>query len=428
MNYILINKQIKKNKKKKNWESLISTYIWIAFLMISPLTSPYFMIISFGIQLYRLLRYSLNIALLDIVFTMPFVSVYKAPNGDILLVYYVLLFNIIFLIKKKVLIYNSTLIIMFTSFIYFISRIGEKYTTPIFICGGMLFLYLTLTNKFNLKFEKMMKLFCLSTVISSIYALITINIFNISYTNIDLKGRFSGVFIDPNYYSIFLILSLIGLIDLKSSNKIRNIEFYLEFVSLTFFGALTGSKSFLLLFLLVILFQVAELISKRKFFQIFFWMVSICFLVIYIEQKNISVFDLVLKRLNSAKNVNELTTGRFNIWVRYIDYIFSDLKVIIFGEGLDKILNKGTHNIILEIIYNCGIVGLFFLILFFKSLFSNSKKYYLQHKKISILCYFPIFSLLVSYFFLQGIATLEFYLLVFISFVCFYLGAKNLKN
>ncbi len=426
MNYILLNKQIKNYKNNKEWELLLSTYVWIIILMLGPIVSPYFMLVSFTIQIYRLLRYNLNNALMDIVFTMPFLSMYKAPNGDILLVYYILVFNIVFLLKRHSFRYNSSLVIMYISFLYFILRIGDKYTTPIFICGGMFFLYLTLTNHFNFKFEKILKLFCLSTVISSSYALITIKFFNISYTNINLKGRFAGVFIDPNYYSIFLLLSLISLIVLKSDNKIQSVFFYLEFISLALFGALTGSKSFFLFFLLIIFYQIMELINKRKFFKIFFLILFLFFSLTYIERENIGIFELVLKRLNTVKDVNSLTTGRLNIWTNYIKYIFSDIKVILFGKGLDNLLlGRSTHNIILETIYNCGIIGLFLIIMFFISILFNLKRYYIRYKKISILSYFPIYSVLTLYLFLQGIATVEFYLLMFISFICFCLFPKK---
>ena len=93
--------------------------------------------------------------------------------------------------------------------------------------------------------------------------------------------------------------------------------------------------------------------------------------------------------------------------------------LFLFGEGLDApILGSGTHNIFLEAIYNIGIVGLFLMMMLLLLIYRTIKQDFPKSKQ-SILRFLPIIAMFLIYFFLQGITTIIFYMMLFIMFTCY---------
>ena len=167
--------------------------------------------------------------------------------------------------------------------------------------------------------------------------------------------RFAGLYEDPNYYTVGLILSLSLLLLLYARGRI-GYGFYVFFIAFSYFGFETGSKSFLFLYALL----------------------CICLLVIWYEQKRyrmigaafaaffgvalftFSGFLYSIERVLGRLFIGDITTGRTEIWGGYLQEFLSDPLGLLFGHGMSAPpLNGGQvpHSTYLDCLYYLGIVG-----------------------------------------------------------------------
>jgi hypothetical protein len=158
---------IKQEDKPYRWLSLALLTVAI---MVTPFTSSYLIFIPFVIQLYRLFKYDVSSTCVDIALIMSFSSIYRAPGGDSLLDYFVLIMDLMVLFKKRTFKCYSVLCLLMIVSIYFGLHTGSKYTYLIFISGGLLFLYLMLCNQMLMRKVQIIGSFILGTLLSSVYA------------------------------------------------------------------------------------------------------------------------------------------------------------------------------------------------------------------------------------------------------------------
>lgn len=212
------------------------------------------------------------------------------------------------------------------------------------------------------------ELFVLNVAVSSIYALLVRNspaITNIIGTEVaayfgSSLTRFQGLFRDPNYYMSLVIMSIVLLTLLNFKKYISKYLFLLGVGCMFLFGALTYSKTFLLLLCLYWLLCLIYLIRGKHYILAITFIAGTAFLAILLSN---TLFATTLYRITSASSVSELTTGRSALFGTYFREILSSARVMLFGAGMSAaILEKGTHNLFLEIQYYIGLIG---LILFF---------------------------------------------------------------
>lgn len=403
----------------------------LGILLVYPFISPYFVFIPFLILIYRAIRYNLLIKCIDLVFFLPFMELFKTPSGDSLIVYYILMIDIIQLVKQKEYVVNSILFTLCLIVFYFIFRVGTKYTTLLFIGGGLLFLYLVFCCKNAIKDVKILYSFIAGVIISSLYALILINIFSIeSLFEIDFyeSERFNGFLSDPNYYSTLLILALVGLLCLRNCNCITTLLFYILFAFIVYLGVLTISKSFFITLLFIIVYQLICIFIDGKVLKGSTLTVLLCVCVYLIFYGKISFFDDVIQRISDAATVDELTTGRTFLWGEYLAYINGNPTIFLFGNNLDcELLSLGTHNIFIEMWYSVGVVGLILMLLFLILLLNNVNHNIIKQNKLPIR-FLPLISIALLYFFLQGFTQILFYVSIFISYMCYAICLNSLEN
>ena len=132
-------------------------------------------------------------------------------------------------------------------------------------------------------------------------------------------------------------------------------------ICLTFFGFLTYSKSFLLIFVVLFLLFILDN-QKNKFNKIIF-LIGIALIFLYSTFNDI--IQVFILRFSNISNLNELTTGRDYLWNSYWNIISqSSLPSILFGHEIIKGM-KAAHNTYIEILFRFGVVGClvdFFLI------------------------------------------------------------------
>ncbi len=223
--------------------------------------------------------------------------------------------------------------------------------------------------------------------------------------------RNSGFLGDPNYCSVLIIITL-SLLCVLYYNKDMGVEFWIFFVALLSFGFFTYSKSFFLCAVVLVLFLIFFVLFPKYKYLATVALVALAVLAVLVLSRKIEVFNLILDRFDSS---SDATTGRMELNREYLDYIFSDFKVALFGEGItvDRILTakNNVHNIFIELLFKLGIFGTLLYCITLYCAFKADKK---AIKKRKFINYVPSMFILVMYFFLAGITdfALPFYLIM----------------
>lgn len=223
-----------------------------------------------------------------------------------------------------------------------------------------------------------------------------INIFEMNIGGLDVY-RFTGLESDPNFYATQLI-TLIAITLKKLSNK----KDYIVFVLLLIIGILTLSKTFILLLALLLLLGVITSTKDIKFKNIVYIFIAGMIIVIACPQ----IAEVYNTRLTSYDNINDFTTGRYDLWKEYAKEIITNFRTLLIGNGVnasylyisDLKMNKGAHNSYLYIIYEMGIIGALFYILFFRELYKYLKKKLQIDNRIKFVNFLPLIILLCASF------------------------------
>ena len=229
--------------------------------------------------------------------------------------------------------------------------------------------------------------------------------------------RFSGIYNDPNYFSVSIIQGIIVVFSSFINRNIKNRTLFgVIFLLLLFCGSLTISKSFYLLALFVIVMIMLSSDFNRNFVPI------ICGIFLIMLVIHINPFGL-LNNIFARFDTYDITTGRADIWKVYIAYIFSSVKTFLIGVGIDASYllasNHVAHNIYIEVLYHIGIIG---FILYFATFAIITNLSDIKIKRC-MLNYIGYICLMIQFFFLNGLTTFDmpFYLMIcYIVFNCDY--------
>ena len=228
--------------------------------------------------------------------------------------------------------------------------------------------------------------------------------------------RFSGLYNDPNYFSVPVILCLmLGMISLMNPKQKNKIIWSLLSLVMLLFGCLTLSKSFYLTALFVLLMIVCFSNIKHRVLTILLMLFGIGILIL------INPFNVIENIFFRFEN-SDLTTGRTEIWGDYIEKIKSSTFSFLFGNGIGSpYVNRPAHNTYIETVYYIGIIGtlLYLTILIYITVCNR------RFLKRGIVNYLGFGALTVLYVFLCGLTAYEF---PFYLMVCYILFNCNLKE
>ena len=186
------------------------------------------------------------------------------------------------------------------------------------------------------------------------------------YQNNQLFTRFSGLDIDPNYFS-FQVLFAIALLLITSHHKSRNLKENTLILILVFMGINTLSKMFLLLLLSIIMFTFI-IYAKDKLTSAIKYIMAVA--VVLLAAMPLGLFDFINATLfrfsGQGNSAISLTTGRTDLWISYITEIFSEPRVFLIGNGIGSEFLEGfaAHNMYLSYWYFTGFFGVIALLLF----------------------------------------------------------------
>lgn len=227
--------------------------------------------------------------------------------------------------------------------------------------------------------------------------------------------RFSGLWGDPNYYSINLMLAFVCVLYLYTKCKISLARTVIYFALIIVFGAMTRSASFVLVLAATMVFMVVVLFQSHHRLIGFISAVLIIVAGYLLLSGKLSVFDSSILKLQTSIAQGDISTGRIDRWSTYInEFIDHPLKLII-GNGVGKFFSFTVpHNTYIDFLDIYGVLGTF---IFLQSIVSVNR---LLKKKRNIVNYLPLIIILVMYFTISMIFYLDLVYQMLLAFMVLY--------
>lgn len=187
----------------------------------------------------------------------------------------------------------------------------------------------------------------------------------------NLNVRFAGVDLDPNYFSMHILIAVSCLLVNLYYNPDKKILSIFLIVTLSLFGLLSLSKMYLISMLFLIGLTIMTLLKNNLVFGLKF-VFSLLFIGVIVVFFSFDYFyESFAERLNLGdKNLDSLTTERNIAWELYINKILQNFNILIFGAGYgaETLSNRMPHNMYLMAFYKFGLMGVFFIIFYIYNL------------------------------------------------------------
>ena len=199
-----------------------------------------------------------------------------------------------------------------------------------------------------------------------------------SYSTIIRRCGFYG---DPNFYVGHILACLSGTLSLILQYNKRKHIVLLGIIALLLFycGFLSGSKSFVLISAFIIFLWIVAILKLRGRaglkIILLVCLVSACMYITSSLMFN-DLIEVILTRFSFANDLDSFTTGRISLWQSYVNEIFGNIKVFFLGRGITniKINGRGSHNTIIQIFYQLGVIGFVAIIYWVSCFFQNIPK------------------------------------------------------
>lgn len=378
--------------------------------------------------------------LLQIFFILPLANIFKLSPGvqsffTILILAYVVLHLVL---PRKA----TTLIILFGVYVVLCELFAGQFNlfkTIKLICN-VLFLSSILNGKVSICNKEVFLSYIIGNVVSSFFGMMDSGFFKIqSYigekgfgdpTADNYVARFAGLYADPNYYAIGLIISLCLLVVLLHRNEINLFVAALLTVPIVYFLIQTYSKSAVIMVFLPVAILLYSLYSKRKYVSMLLLVVSAVTVVILALSGQIPALEIVLNRFGVGEtssadlDVNELTTGRFDLWMMYAKYLINNMRAGLFGGGVGAGYLNGfaAHNTYFDVLYYLGAIGGFLLVWILTVISAQSRRSVIKR---NVLNYSVMLCIVIMYFFLSELFYFDPPFQIFIAFMVLNLPMEN---
>lgn len=256
----------------------------------------------------------------------------------------------------------------------------------------MIFLFPTVKEemyKRKYDFYQIVIFFSLGTVIASICALNFADFSNIrQFIRVDeylTIVRRSGFYGDANFYSAQILAALGGTLFLLLNEKKKERLFFLSVLTLflLYCGFLSGSKSFFIIVIVILMMWIIAILKMRGRAGLkIVLLIGIVLAGIFITTSVIfsDLIEVLMTRFSFTTNLDSFTTGRIGLWESYIQEILSNTKIFFLGRGFTdiKINGRASHNTIIQMIFQFGLVGvpvlIYWITCFFGKVSGNEQK------------------------------------------------------
>lgn len=399
-----------------------SMIIVLALIYASPFLSLYLNYLAFLLCIYRIIRYEESVFAVDYC-VLASVSYIFVSTGIVSLLSWLSIAAALWWIIKMGVRAVPSFALLVILLNYMLFRMQGEVNTFVLCVSQLILMFVLLTNQRKEGIVYCMRGFCLSVIVSSLYALVFRNTSQISYllgNEIEAYWkspftRFRGLFRDPNYYMTMTAAAIALLAVLYLNRYLSQKAFAAGAGILMVFGALTYSKTFLVVLMIFCILFVAMLFSRKRY--ILGIMCVFIFLIAGIILSR-TVLAVTIYRFTSTDNLYELTTGRSELIAEYLQEITKSAGNLFFGAGLSaEILGRGTHNLFLEIVYYYGLTGFGIMTAYILSLIRLAGQRFEDSmgKRTGILKYTVLLIFLLLFSTLQGLRFSITYVILYLS-------------
>ena len=421
------------SRNEKNEYPVLGIVVAAALLYLAPFTTVLMTVPATVICLYRVIQYDARIYATDYCAMAPIIVLSRLGEGVPLLLY-LSLFAAIWYFCRRGFRVCAPYVILVVLMNYLFLRMQMDINAYVLCFGQMFTLCILLPEQDDVSAERAVKAFLLNLLISSVYAYCLRNTWPIRQItgaeSVALYGtnikRFKGLFADPNFYMTMLTVGIALVLKLKDSNRVGKRYFFFMLIALSLFGVLTYSKTFFLMFILLVgIYVVWQYWNRRIFRGLAITFLAVVAMILIFTMEN-SPFAVVLTRFREGKTLSDFTTNRSDVYLLYVREITSSLEGFFFGKGLAaEGLSFDPHNVYLEITYYIGIVGLLLFVGFYVSMVGIAKgKILCAPRQNMIAKYEVLLIVLVLFFTLHGMFEPVLYANLFMGFMAILLTRK----
>lgn len=426
---------IKSNRVRWSLSALLSV------LILFGTYASVFSLIAFFLFVLLIVFCDKETILRQMFFVLPMATIFKmSPSSQSFFTIVLLLYVVLnFVLPRKA----TLLIILFTVYIV----IGQLITggfilfRTIKLIFNILFISSILNQKVQLDHKQIFYSYIFGNLVASCMGMMDSTFFSISkYTGVkDVGGiefvdltRFKGLYGDPNYYTIGMIISLCLIIVMYHRKEIKPVFAVLLSVPIAYFLMLTYSKSAIIMMFIPIAFMLYSFFKTRKYSSVVLFLLIVIVVVVFALSGKIEPLNVVIARFEASStqegvDINSLTTGRYDLWLSYIKHLITDSKNMIFGEGISAALvgGRASHNTYLDMLYFLGAIGTSLLMMSFLVILGQGK-YVDFHRNFINYC--VLFSILILYFFLSELFYFDPPFHIFLAFVVLNLPMDNIDR
>ena len=216
------------------------------------------------------------------------------------------------------------------------------------------------------------------------------------FSNSQIMRR-CGFYGDPNFFAAQITAALAGclILVLNTNKKSRIVVLCVLVIFLLYCGLLSASKSFVLVTAGLVLLWFAQLLILKGRMGLKVMMILVSVLTVgYIASSSLfgELIEDIVIRLSNASNLDDFTTHRTRLWASYTEAIVSDVRILFLGNGITNVKANGigSHNTLLQIVWQCGLVGLPVIAMWVASLLrdglSNERALRKQILSAAIIC------------------------------------------
>lgn len=416
---------------------MLSMVIVVVLLFLSPFFSSLPSYAAFAVCLYRAIRYDAKVFAADYCILAPMAQVFCASKGMSLLLYLVLLVGVWHVLRNGIR-SNKSYVMLIVVMNYLVLRMQLSITNFLLCFGHLCMLCVILTKQDAKSATFAAKAYCTGLLISSAYALLFRNtwqlrrILGVEAEAIWGSGimRFRGLIADPNYYMTMLVMGLVVLAKLRDCRHIGAPTFLVVAACYVVLGLMTYSKTFIVMLALLVLIYILWQFYNNKHIRGLIISLAILACIPWLLFAEESPFAVVLARFGSGSDLSDMTTGRTDVYAAYLKEIFSGWEVFSFGVGMaDEGLVRDPHNIFIELVYYLGILGFAAYIAFFAAMVGTMKDIDLRVRKENMIAQnVSIIMVVVLFFTLHGIFQPVFYANAFIALLAILIIPKEAEE
>ncbi|SFT25341.1 hypothetical protein [Paenibacillus sp. BC26] len=364
----------RQDEKSMIFYSTLVKCLLLTVLILFGLSFPYLNLVGMLIACVFIVFGSLYEILGILLFLLAFSTIFKLqPGGNTFFSVLILVAILKLLFTNRNIKFSFKEVLILITFICYVLVWDNSLEALVRLINIVMYLVLMiLVFKQNQKMElrSILMFFSLGIILASIAGLFSAQIPGLlSFLNqakIKLEpglyiNRFSGIQSNPNFFTMDISIAIAGWFGLITSGRIKSMD-YIVVIILSVFGFMSISKSFLVMYVILLLFLLITL-GKQKILGVIkgVLIIGVIFIGIYLFIDK-SYFSAFLSRLSNDSNnlsFSSVTTGRYDLWTDYVKYIFSNAKVLLFGEGIGAgdYNQRAAHNYFIETLYYLGVMG-----------------------------------------------------------------------